>query len=377
MKRVLFLLISLLVFSLILSACGAASDSSAPESTEHFLSDSTVAVVTTADDTTGETTAEAMTEETTAEETTAEETTAEETTAEETTAEETTAEETAAPITYTAASWMNALPDERSLGSIAIPGTHDSGATKEAYGISGTAKCQDMTIAEQLAAGVRFLDIRLCRVEGELQIYHGDIDQKLTFDEVLTACYSFLAENKGEAIIMCIKEETDAKGTNADFDVMVKDKISENADRWYTGGDVPSLGSARGKIVLMRRYSTSGTYGFNASSGWKDNDTFTLTTAGGVLKCQDYYQNESGEAKWAAISAFFDEMKPADNTYCLNYTSGYVPGLFSIPNIQKTAEHVRPLLLEYLKTSPDIVGVFVMDYVTEALAEAVYLLNFD
>ena len=103
----------------------------------------------------------------------------------------------------------------------------------------------------------------------------------------------------------------------------------------------------------------------------------SLSAGGAQLKCQDYYQNDSGEAKWKAVSAFFETMKPAANTYYLNYTSGYVPGLFSIPDIRKTRDYVNPKLAELLATSPDFVGVVVMDYVTEELASAVYELNFD
>ena len=49
--------------------------------------------------------------------------------------------------------WMSALQDNVSLSQIS-PGTHDSGATVEFP--SGTAKTQNLTIAEQLSIGVRF-----------------------------------------------------------------------------------------------------------------------------------------------------------------------------------------------------------------------------
>ncbi|MBN2842929.1 MAG: hypothetical protein JXM68_07555, partial [Sedimentisphaerales bacterium] len=49
--------------------------------------------------------------------------------------------------------WMAAQKDISLLSQLSIPGTHDSGARFEPIG--GTAKCQNLTIAEQLAIGVR------------------------------------------------------------------------------------------------------------------------------------------------------------------------------------------------------------------------------
>ena len=271
---------------------------------------------------------------------------------------------------------MSAIPNTTPLNNIAIPGTHDSGATKDMI-ISGTAKCQTLTIAEQLEAGVRFFDIRLRRVNGELHVYHGYVDQKLTFDQVLSACYSFLEENPTETLIVCIKEEYDATGTNGAFEAMVAAKINENASAWYTGTTIPTLGSVRGKIVLMRRYGTSGSFGINASSGWTDNTTFNMNTGSFTLSVQDYYQNSNADAKWSAITAMFQKMKYQSNTLYLNFTSGYVSGSMGIPNINTIKNEVNPKLIEYLKTSPDFVGVVVIDFVTPEIAKLIIDVNFD
>ena len=276
----------------------------------------------------------------------------------------------------TPATWMSAVDDETSLGSIAMPGTHDSGATKEP--LSGTAKCQNLTIEEQLNIGVRYFDIRLRRENGKLNIYHGSINQDLSFEEVLNACYTFLETNPSEALIMCIKEEYDATGSNSAFDVMVKKHIDAKKDAWYLENKVPNMGDARGKIVLMRRYGTSGTFGFNASSGWQDNTTFTLKSGLVTLKCQDYYDDESADKKWEEIDGFFGQMKPKKNTYYLNNTSGYVSGLFGIPNILKISDEINPKLLTKLtEEKPDVVGIIATDFINAEIANAIYSLNFD
>ena len=260
-------------------------------------------------------------------------------------------ETTALPMTYTSNNWMSAIPDDALLNSVAIPGTHNSGAAKDFV----YSQCQTLSIAEQLQVGVRFFDIRLVRDNGVLRVYHGVIDQEVSFDEVLTACYAFLEENPFEALIMCIKEEEDAKGTNAAFDTMVKETISADADKWYTAIGIPTMAQVRGKIVLMRRYSTSGNYGVNASSGWSDNTTFRLSTGTLVLSVQDHYQVDGVDQKWKDVEAMFKTMQYKKGIYYLNFTSGYVPGLFSLPDITAISNGINPKLIEYLKTSPDFV----------------------
>ncbi len=289
----------------------------------------------------------------------------------------TAAPETTVPITYTAENFMIAIPDKTPLSKIALPGTHDSGATKDHSLMSGTAKCQTLSIAEQLSVGVRYLDIRLKRENGILKVYHGTVDQKLTFDKVLTDIYAFLEKNPSETLIVCIKEETDAEGENAPFDVTVKSYIDADKEAWFTQNRIPTLGEVRGKIVLWRRYGTSGTFGFNAADGFADNTTFTLTSGSYKLAVQDHYNCESPEKKWEAITAFMKSMKtPAANTYFLNNTSGYKPGLFSIPSIPTISDYVNPKLLEFLKSAEGTAGIIATDFMTAALAEAIWQLNF-
>lgn len=384
-KRALLLMLTVLTILVIVScgdtapATSRAQDSSALPSNTAQAPDTTATADTTALLETTPVNSETTAPTTTPAETTAPETTVPETTVLETTVPETTVPETtASPITYTAKSWMGALPDATQLNQIAMPGTHDSGATVD-YILSGTAKCQEATIAEQLAMGVRFLDIRLRRMDGELHVYHGYVDQKLTFDEVLSACYAFLAENPSETLMMSIKEEYDASGTNDPFSTMVAAKIREQASYWHISPAIPKLGDVRGKIVLMRRYSGTSNFGIDATSGWSDNTTFTLNTSYCLLSVQDYYNNSSADAKWSAVAAMFKKMNGQKNVYYLNFTSGYVSSSMfgmDVPNINTVKNAVNPKLIEYLKTSPDFVGMVIVDFVTPEIAELIYEVNF-
>ncbi|MBQ7364832.1 MAG: phosphatidylinositol-specific phospholipase C domain-containing protein [Clostridia bacterium] len=391
MKKLLFVLLLLSLAAMGLAACTNGAQTTAAHTTALPVMDTTAAQTTAAPNTDTVTTPKQTASETSASlpATTPEDTsapladttpavTAVMTTTPETTAVVTTAVVTTAPITYTAENFMIAIDDKTPLSMIALPGTHDSGATKDMI-LSGTAKCQTMTIAEQLSAGVRYFDIRLRREDGALHVYHGTVDQDLTFAEVLDAFYNFLDKNPSEALIVCIKEETDATGTNDAFDTMVKNALSANAAKWYTGSAIPTLGSVRGKCVLWRRFATSSSYGFDASHDFADNSRdFTITNGAYKLRAQDYYQNDSGDAKWEAVEAFLAVMaKPSANTYYLNNTSGYKPGSFGIPNINTIKNHVNPLLLTYLEAKPSLVGIIATDFMTAEIAEAIYSLNFN
>ena len=57
------------------------------------------------------------------------------------------------------ADWMKELDGELPLNQIVLPGSHDS-ATQYVQ-LAFFSKCQALSIAEQLEAGCRYLDIRL------------------------------------------------------------------------------------------------------------------------------------------------------------------------------------------------------------------------
>jgi 1-phosphatidylinositol phosphodiesterase len=140
--------------------------------------------------------------------------------------------------------WMGMLPDQTSISGISIPGTHDSGATKEP--ISGTAKCQDLSIADQLNAGVRYLDIRCRHIDNGFAIHHGAIYQNLNFNDVITACLNFLNSHPTETIIMSVKEEHTPSNNTRTFEQTFDSYVQQNASKWALENNVPTLGSIRG-----------------------------------------------------------------------------------------------------------------------------------
>lgn len=263
---------------------------------------------------------------------------------------------------YTMSNWMGALDENLKLTAFSIPGTHDSGARFESF--SGTAICQNLTIDEQLKAGVRYLDIRCRHLDNNFVIHHGSVYQKINFTNVLNSCSSFLSQNPSETIIMSVKEEYDALGNNRSFEATFNSYFNLNTNLWFVGTTVPTLKTAKGKIVLLRRFSTNNTKGIDASS-WGDNTVFDISGAQ-LIRVQDQYKVPNNDTKFNLIKGLAEEAKNAasnnDKLY-LNYCSGYKAGLFGIPNINTVANSINPKLTSFFETNTKgRFGVIIMDF---------------
>lgn len=268
--------------------------------------------------------------------------------------------------------WMATQPDERSLAALSIPGAHDSGARFEPS--AGLARTQELTIAEQLDAGVRYLDIRCRHVDDQFLIYHGAVDQNQTYEELLVTVESFLAANPSETVIASVKEEATPVGSTRPFDATFAAYLS---DRWYLAPTIPRLGDVRGKLVLLRRFAASGPpLGIDAAP-WTDNATFTVSNAAS-LRVQDAYIVTDNAAKWAAVTALLGESRSStSSTLFLNYTSGYQT-MSALPNIPIVSDDLNARLDGYLADPANAeaqLGVLVMDFVSAARAEAVIATN--
>lgn len=159
--------------------------------------------------------------------------------------------------------WMSFLPDETLLSKIAIPGSHDS-ATENIF-FSSIARCQHLSIARQLDAGCRFLDLRLREKDGRLIAVHGATPcfvpaagaaSYLTFGQIAETLYEFLRRNPSETILISVNHNG-GRQSEAFCSLFYKE-IEKMPHRWYTENRVPTLGEARGKAVLLRRFAPMG-----------------------------------------------------------------------------------------------------------------------
>src|SRR5271170_2256428 len=220
---------------------------------------------------------------------------------------------------WTGRNWMGALDDHKSLSRFSIPGTHNSGALHEPF--RGTSQCQHLTIAEQLAAGVRYLDVRCRHVGDAFAIHHGPIFQKTTFADVIDICTRFLGEYPSECIVMSVKEESVPSHNTRTFEDTFSSYVANDPQRWMLGAEIPILKDAKGNIVLLRQFPTRTLpKGLDATS-WPVNSTFTIDSPA-KLRVQDNYIVPDNPGKLAAIQSFYSEAASAtgDILY-LNFTS--------------------------------------------------------
>lgn len=218
--------------------------------------------------------------------------------------------------------WMKAIPDQTNITELSIPGTHNSAAKIDPTALGATienvSKCQDLTITDQLETGVRFLDIR-CRLDesDNLTIHHGIVYQELNFNDVLMSCYRFLENNPSETIIMSVKEEYSKKAVS--FENKFGSAINQDLNRWDLSPELSSLGSMRGKIKLLRRFTATTVKGIDATK-WDDNGTFSV---GNNIKIQDEYKRHIGSEKWTSVKNMLDEAKakPDNKLLYINYAS--------------------------------------------------------
>ncbi|MDJ1472012.1 phosphatidylinositol-specific phospholipase C [Xanthocytophaga flava] len=277
-----------------------------------------------------------------------------------------------AKVAYSLNNWMSLVSSSLTLSQLSIPGTHDSGALYEP--VSGTAKCQNLTIGNQLIAGIRFLDVRCRHIDNAFAIHHGSIYQNMNFDDVLNACWSFLASNPTETIIMSVKEEYNSSNVSRTFEQTFDTYIQKNPSKWYMGSSVPALGTVRGKIVLLRRFNATSTPKGIDATNWADNTTFTS----GILNVQDYYNVSSADQKWTSITNQFNAaLAGSSNTLYLNYTSGYKALIFGIPSITTVSNSVNPKITTYFTTNTSgRYGIIPMDFADSGRSSLIIATNF-
>lgn len=93
-------------------------------------------------------------------------------------------------------SWTAGFPDSCLLSEVTM-----------AIYSGALAECQSWRLASQLQAGVRFLDVRVHHLRGNLTIHHGVSYLWAHFSDVLEGVADFLSEYTSEMVLVRLKEE--------------------------------------------------------------------------------------------------------------------------------------------------------------------------
>lgn len=279
------------------------------------------------------------------------------------------------------------LRDDIYLSELNIAGTHDSATAYVA--MENTARCQDKTVAEQLAMGVRFLDIRLTQKDGEFYLVHSLADcysdkkktKRVTFGEVLEICKGFLRDNPEETLILSIKQDRGI--INRWFFPPFYDKyIRADEKSWYLENRVPTLGECRGKLVLMRRCRVWKSFYKTADGGlnfsfWPDQARKRMTAKKVILNkseravVQDRYGLDP-KRKWQCVRNYLDTAVTSKNELAVHFisTSAKTDG-----NLVGTAEYINSEFMKYdLKAKT---GWIICDFPTKELIEKIMMSNIE
>lgn len=237
--------------------------------------------------------------------------------------------------------WMAGLPDALPLSRLSIPGTHDS---LSLFG-GRRLRCQSWGLEAQLAAGVRFLDVR-CKLErGELRVYHLCTFQRASLRGVLRRTLRFLRAHPGEAVLMRIKEELPFFSRPGFAARLQRCLLEEGRGRLWCREEVPTLGQARGKIVVLEALEQA-----------------VLGIPYEQLSISDAWNVLSLERKWARARRHLEAAAGGDPAKMhLTFCSGN--GLFTCP--EEVARFVNPRCYRHLRRrSGQAVrwGVVIMDF---------------
>lgn len=286
-----------------------------------------------------------------------------------------------------AADWMADLDDSLPLNEIVLPGVHDCGT--QYVQLSFFSKCQALSVGDQLAAGARYLDVRLGAEDGRLKLMHGFTSCKigpmpwadsLWLETVLEACESFLTAHPTETVVFAVKQEHGSEPVEV-FETLLQETVGARRDLWLLTDQIPTLGEARGKLVLLRRYEDAAGLGADGGlsflwenqKGSEDPSLSLVQVDNGAYRLwvQDRYEYNT-EDKWNAFRKGLSDPAVAREDLAVHFLS--TKGTLAYGHPYAFAKTLNQRLLEL---DPGALrGWIVVDFLSPALAEHIYSANF-
>lgn len=174
------------------------------------------------------------------------------------------------------ATWMAAYSDDTKIVHMNLPGTHDAATWNYSQATQKSMKpitdlrhleepnptffrCQAKPMIDMLNAGVRAFDLRYAYdiTRTNLVFWHGHALQSetATVDDVMFGFYHWLDNHPTEALFLSFQHE--GGDNDKETQSMLYDTLTSPAAQNYvlqTRGTLGTLGEARGKITLLRRF---------------------------------------------------------------------------------------------------------------------------
>lgn len=279
---------------------------------------------------------------------------------------------------------MADIPNATKVRSMSIPGAHDAATGHGFSGFSAvgalfSGKTQSKKLDALFDAGVRAFDLRPTqknKVDGQLQIYHGILETKLSMKEALNLLRDKLIANPSEFVIIVVRHENDSDDDASAWPGAMTDLLAGYED--YLVKFTPSLdvGTARGKMLFLTRDAFDSDYA-GLIERWTHSDNFdeqknaqiSLGRNRTTLVVQDYYECESNDRKTATIQNVFDYAinNTDESTWVINHTSGYV-NTGTESNVKKLAKVTNQYMVDALKNKSidGRTGIVIMDYAADS-----------
>lgn len=286
--------------------------------------------------------------------------------------------------------WMAKFHD-KTIMAIVIPGTHDSAThaisrtSSIAKGddmakvkwlkglaplfIAPWAKAQSLSIAKQLEAGVRYLDLRIVYRDSKKMHYtcHGLYSQKI--DTVIEDIKNFIAKNKTEIIIVDIQKLYNMGNTHQElinkFSSAFQGKLADGNCLSKTLGNLAAAGQ---QIILLCGDST-----ITANASFLNRGSFIDSK---------WHEQTSVKGLKEKISAY---SAPANKVFVIQavltpdgktIAKGTVPGIAgSLKALAKKVNKELPSWMSEWKSSGKRINVVMVDFITPDLANKIIALN--
>ena len=300
--------------------------------------------------------------------------------------------------------WMAGIPDEALLSSVNIPATHDTGTAgvvDDLVPSVSITSCQNLYYDEQLNMGARSFDIRANATKddasaADVKIVHGgelwQCQEKngsdLTLQSILNTSLGFLEKHKSETVILTVKPDA---GSTIGLEHAVAEFIEKNKNKVYSGGDIPSMKEARGKIIFLRRFNLTKNYdssveramGFNLTN-WDDikykdyKYAYKLYDDGkNHVYIQDAY-NTYGSEKWPYILETMKQTTGQDTSHPIEYNSW----VFNYTSCSQGAplgltQEINPRLFKDEDNCIDnrFLGTVMLNFIDEPMSRLIYETN--
>ena len=276
--------------------------------------------------------------------------------------------------------WMKQIADTRKLSELTLPGTHDTATyTMAQIDGFGFVKTQTLDFWQQFDAGVRFFDIRAGLKDDVLKLYHGILDLKQTFADLMIQAKAFFDVYPSECLVLSLKKEVDTEDSSMTFDQAFKSFYDQNPSLWFVENRIPTLEEARGKIVLFRRFALENEptpLGINGYDGFEDNTTFRVQFSDDPdqwLYCEDVYTPASFDAKKSAIEDHFSKARGLNNSNDLFLTFTTASDYLRLKTPLDFAKEINPWLLTRPKR---VEGIVATDFISAEVARSCYRNSF-